>query len=1089
MNYFKQGWKRKEEEKKDVQEPSEEEEDKNQDPEDQKQEDRPEALQKEAKSIPPLITAPIKKRPVMTRKLWMEMARIRRWDLVISNISVTNLYEDPFDPFLEVVVGGDFRIIPKKTKEGSEQNVFAGSLGYTQKSEVLLDLEHKETRKFATRVKHEYRGSYFNIQEEYLRIDIWDWEKWGLNRFMGRKEIPLLDLAQGDVYQELEFFKFGEKKKTKLCKLTFNVTFQEIFDFCLNFRDWGVNGIMGEGQTVSPSVEVFLPSQGVFKTKVTSEVIEDERNPQWPTLKGSIYFRGTINDLEHQQLCIVLYNGGKLMKKKIGTKNVELTGVTTFGSVNAEVVEKYKRKGAHACSVKGKIFIPKLPKYSQCGELIQLRSDEQYLYLKILRVDNVVLPNDKGIVNTFVGINWGGYNKRTKTAFKTYKPIFDDTFYFPITVSSGLTTSERIKSIQQELHQNPCVSLNFWAIDEQLSNDSLGSCNIFVNELQSAKVREFEFFDEKTNKNQMFKIRVASEKKRLQSPFLEDQVNSNVYYELGVLFEDEKKLYYEDLPKDKKDKLPPDYQELKEHWVLKAREMRESFPDESQRFFSIEQRDEYDRQHFLPLFLCKMTYPLPPEGKQPQEHAAIDYLKVETFPQLAYYVSLIPFSGTENDIWSSPDFLVQMGKGEVEDHSILMANLFMGATKEFEETTSKDSLERRVFVCVGTLKHRKTLHVWLMTIDQDCKGVKFWESTTARSFSLPGRVSNPENLNKFLNKQKVEQETIKFLESEEQFPLTEEINTKREDFQEILEQSSQSSNSSSNSEDLFEKPENGDVRIEEHDLDQFHQRFKHKVVGTKPGTTEPTAKPKSYIELKREAEKKDPSNFKSIIQEPISFKEISEVKLPYRTIDIIFNNRNVFMNLQHFDPARILYDIQDTSRWYSFKQDNHTAFTPFYSPPNFRPALKPAQALKLQNKILKEVKSGINALRSGKNLATSWKNNKDYLVELMEEQLLFLERSARQDFDSTTVETTKRNWSLQIKQFMPTNYRFSGLPGHFNYPEPDRITTVFLEEGGDFFEANQKNMKWALAIKVFPYIANVVSIRIMAGVVYEVPLV
>ena len=89
----------------------------------------------------------------------------------------------------------------------------------------------------------------------------------------------------------------------------------------------------------------------------------------------------------------------------------------------------------------------------------------------------------------------------------------------------------------------------------------------------------------------------------------------------------------------------------------------------------------------MPLFVNKMTFPKPPKTKKNDLMGEnnIEYLPIETLNQIAYFSSLIPFSSSSNDIWSSPEFLVRMAKGEVEDHALLMANLFMGTTKEYEE--------------------------------------------------------------------------------------------------------------------------------------------------------------------------------------------------------------------------------------------------------------------------------------------------------------------------------------------------------------------------------------------------------------------
>ena len=51
--------------------------------------------------------------------------------------------------------------------------------------------------------------------------------------------------------------------------------------------------------------------------------------------------------------------------------------------------------------------------------------------------------------------------KKTKTAFRSYKPVFNDTFYFPINVSKGSDEKERNKEILKELNVYGSINFNF----------------------------------------------------------------------------------------------------------------------------------------------------------------------------------------------------------------------------------------------------------------------------------------------------------------------------------------------------------------------------------------------------------------------------------------------------------------------------------------------------------------------------------------------------------------------------------------------------------------------------------------------------
>lgn len=1137
MNYFKQLKRNNddanEEDKKEDNKEEEDEENKEDKKEDKKEDEKKDDNQKRDRTVPPLITNLKRKRPHMTRERWMEMAQIRRWNVKITNISIENLYKEPYDPFIEFVVGGDFKIVQKKIKKGEVKNMYTGTLGYSKKTEVIINLEAKDSKLMETRIQCEYQGSYFDVQEQFLRIDVWDWEKWNLNEFLGRVEISLIELIQGDVDQEFILMKYGEKKKIKLCKINFTISFQEIWDFILGFSDWSGCGIISDkgDEDPSASLEISLATQGVFRKRIRTKVVEKEQNPQWPTIRGDIHFRGTINELENQQLSITLLDGGLLNCRKVGVKITDLFGILDSGSITTDLMQQNKRSGGHQCSIKGRINIIKSPKYRQTGEIVLLNSEGQYLCVSVMRVDNVVLPNDKGVVNTFIEVSWGGYMKRTKTAFRTYKPIFNDTFYFPINVPTGLfgnNEDERNKAIMKELVLYSNIHFNFWAIDEQLSNDSLGSTAFFINELQNSKIQEKEFFDEKTQSSQVMKVRVWSGKKQLTSPFIESGVISNLFIDVWVLYENEKKLEYEDLPKEISDNLPDDFENLVREWESTAKDMMEAFPEETQRDFLYMVKDEQDKDRFLPMFVSKLGYPNPSKlMKKSDENVPVDYLTVETLAESCYYCSLIPFSGSANPIWSSPEFLVHMKKGENEDHSIILACLFMSVIKEIRDETERNSddeineensevtkeslqtqtnkskgkgkkseevskteesdMNNRVFVCVGSLKQRKTQHVWVMTIHEDYSGVTFWEVTNNTSFVMQNRVSNSENLKKFLNKEEVEGTALKMHKN------SDEDETKRdpaneEDYEawddDMSEGSMDDAEDPEKNVEKFKK--HGDERLKKEDL-PADLRFKYKTKNMNPRDDVGKKSGGTFLENKRAGEQKDPKNYASLVQEPRLLPGANEIEVPYRTIDIIFNNKNIYMNLQHFDPSRIIYDLYDNTLWNPFVPKSTKIFSAFYPPPILLPPLHLPQAKKLQSNILKEIKIGISALRSGKNLPTSWKNQKDPCVELMEQHLLFLERAARGEISDDIIATKKRTWALKMRQFMPTYYRLSALPAHFNFPEPDRISQMFIEKAKEFFCMQHKNMKWAVAVRLFPYVSKITSIRILVTAFYPVP--
>ena len=166
--------------------------------------------------MPPLLNKPRKvQKNLYSEAMRRELDQIRRWKVKISNIHIENLYNEVYSPFIEFVIGGDEHQVSKTDKKGNPVTLRLGKPGRTAKTEVLELLEMQEVRNFQSVIRTEYHGSYFDIMEQNLRADIWDLERWGINGFISREEIPLLDIANGEVVRNLTFQRRKGKKKCK----------------------------------------------------------------------------------------------------------------------------------------------------------------------------------------------------------------------------------------------------------------------------------------------------------------------------------------------------------------------------------------------------------------------------------------------------------------------------------------------------------------------------------------------------------------------------------------------------------------------------------------------------------------------------------------------------------------------------------------------------------------------------------------------------------------------------------------------------------------------------------------------------------
>ena len=89
-------------------------------------------------------------------------------------------------------------------------------------------------------------------------------------------------------------------------------------------------------------------------------------------------------------------------------------------------------------------------------------------------------------------------------------------------------------------------------------------------------------------------------------------------------------------------------------------------------------QDQYTSLHLLPYYLCLITppekiYPPDEEGKNPNFFDC----NLKSLEEIAHYIKCFPYAVTDQrtDIWTSPDFLLKVRKGDIEDHSILMVKL------------------------------------------------------------------------------------------------------------------------------------------------------------------------------------------------------------------------------------------------------------------------------------------------------------------------------------------------------------------------------------------------------------------------------
>ncbi len=133
---------------------------------------------------------------------------------------------------------------------------------------------------------------------------------------------------------------------------------------------------------------------------------------------------------------------------------------------------------------------------------------------------------------------------------------------------------------------------------------------------------------------------------------------------------------------------------------------------------------------------------------------------------------------------------------------------------------------------------------------------------------------------------------------------------------------------------------------------------------------------------------------------------INEV-IPYRTIDVIFNKKNMYINKQHPNPSAIYYDLYDSTKWYTvlktispdLEQDNFKIWIEdipsFYSFKNFQPLYSDEELDIMKKNILSCLSNTIRNMRSQSNSTTFFKTvfkifNKYFRIEKFETCWIFI---------------------------------------------------------------------------------------------------
>ncbi|KYK66035.1 C2 domain protein, partial [Toxoplasma gondii TgCatPRC2] len=406
--------------------------------------------------------------------------------------------------------------------------------------------------------------------------------------------------------------------------------------------------------------------------------------PRWDNL-GEIYFRGTLRDLDSTYIQVVVEDttAPKVMRQ-IGYGQIPLRGVVDYSCLSTELgtpmwlalqakMEGWGHELKEWCFgfVEGTVMVAHLPRYRQLGEVSESDSDRVYLILRIKDVDQIVTPDNRPVVDSYVEVSFDGTSRRTRTVRNTLNPVWDDEVTIPLRLPAFRDITE------SDVTRKGKVWLDVWGTGPGYV-DHLGGCSfslyeIFFNEKHNKRnLTAMQRIDLEANTRQSYETRVFSTSRRLAFIHKADRP-STIQFEawtcpdilevsgIDKLPEPERITTTSNFPRA----LRNTYERLKRMYAEVIEKKGLVNPDTGvgpPRFFDVEFLDQRKETHYAPTMVTRIR---PPFG-------------VDSESSVFHYCRCVPFAVKRENLVFTPEFAVQIRSGNAMDHSILMTSLLLG---------------------------------------------------------------------------------------------------------------------------------------------------------------------------------------------------------------------------------------------------------------------------------------------------------------------------------------------------------------------------------------------------------------------------
>jgi centrosomal protein CEP76 len=766
----------------------------------------------------------------------------------------------------------------------------------------------------------------------------------------------------------------GKKKKGKktgigqvydVALFHINVQLEEIFDFNLRFENFSFEPNIDHKDYkhwvkqkksltfIVPKSLASDPQNGRrchSKSQEYVAVLPDQGGFIWKDPLECL-FSGTRTQLTTSCFLVNVYSGtGKIGAAQIGKALLGLTSILELsvfkGTVkNLSSVEQEFRIGRLNGNVRYRLrskgigdFVDQLPlgcpMQPAAASISHLKQKEKHLVVCVNKCDGLPVANpDFGWSDPYLRVSWDNMVKQSWTSPQTTRPVFNINFYFPVRLFSPKLETRRYShtALLYEIQSKGPLKIMVWDEDPS-ANEMLGSVTLHMADILSQATKMERTLKGKVKKDGDDEQNEFVKKKKLQ---WYDELEMVRVYDGGqdvggtelrgstlktttkplIFFE--AYFYPDDWPLDLNFDQKHSSKALAEKWLNKEKifrsenkdfqkQYKQAFPEsigalpvshdtftsraENVRRFPCVAENQNTDLVALPAFLVKII--------APEEYSRASFL-LHWVSCFTFHTDTRQTRHGQVERWNDPQMFLFARQGSPQDHAILLCSILLGTKRDaYVVKGMVYQREAELFEAKGKDKSkakkddqevRRKLceHVWVMTREAN-DWVTFWEPCTREIYHLKNRYKEARAKKK--RKEAMDAKLKHAMEADEG-----EAEADPDAEAQIVPV------------EEFWEAEVPDITIGADEIEQLPTVGRTPKAKVKVKKETASAAEKMKEQLMAQREKLATAPLRRLIDPEASLVDW----LPYDSIEIVFNNVNVWANHQNHHPACIMYDLED----------------------------------------------------------------------------------------------------------------------------------------------------------------------------------